>query len=277
MRIGDIEVSPVYDATGLTEPSRLWDRSSDEWLPHQQYLEEDGRLKLDFGAFLIRSGDSLVLVDTGYGPDPVGVVFDNGFTEHGKLPESLASQGVRPEDITHVVFTHLHSDHLGWAVIDGKPVFPNATYSCHQMDRDFFFDVESLEPGAADIHRKQMVVDQLSPLGDRFVTFDRDESLVTGVDLVLAPGHTPGSTIIVISSGADRALLLGDIVHCPVELTDPEWAMVGDVDKELALRTRESLTRELEGTSTPAAPGHLPGLAFGRVIRGEGRLQWQLV
>ena len=71
-----------------------------------------------------------------------------------------------------------------------------------------------------------------------------------------APGHTPGSTILVMSSGTARGLLLGDVVHCPVELLDDEWGGVGDVDPELAKRTRLALTRELEGTDTPVAAAH---------------------
>ena len=66
-----------------------------------------------------------------------------------------------------------------------------------------------------------------------------------------APGHTPGSTIIVMSSGADRAMLLGDVVHCPIELLDDEWAGMGDVDPALARRTRVALARELEGSDVP--------------------------
>src|SRR4029079_18654189 len=122
-------------------------------------------------------------------------------------------------------------------------------------------------PGEQDHHRKQMVVNCLSPLEERLTTFDHDGPLVPGVNVVLAAGHTPGSTIVVVSSDGERAMLLGDIVHCPVELTDPEWATFVDVDQAMALRTREKLSRELEQTGTPTAPGHLPGLAFGRIIR----------
>jgi glyoxylase-like metal-dependent hydrolase (beta-lactamase superfamily II) len=89
-----------------------------------------------------------------------------------------------------------------------------------------------------------------------------------------APGHTPGSTIVVMSSGTARGMLLGDVVHCPVELIDEEWAGVGDVDPELAKRTRNALARELEGTDTPVAAAHFPGLVFGRLLNANGRRNW---
>jgi hypothetical protein len=69
-------------------------------------------------------------------------------------------------------------------------------------------------------------------------------------------------------------MLLGDVVHCPVELLDEEWAGVGDLDPELAKRTRNALARELEGTDTPVAAAHFPGLVFGRLLAGEGRRNW---
>ncbi len=75
----------------------------------------------------------------------------------------------------------------------------------------------------------------------------------------------------VISSGTERAIILGDVVHCPVELLDDEWATIGDVDPMLARRTRIALAKELEGSDVPVAAAHFPGLEFGRVLRGEGR------
>ena len=72
-------------------------------------------------------------------------------------------------------------------------------------------------------------------------------------------------------------MLLGDVVHCPMELTDSEWQFVGDVDPDLARRTREALARELEGSDVPAAAAHFPGMRFGRLLAGEGRRTWSLL
>jgi glyoxylase-like metal-dependent hydrolase (beta-lactamase superfamily II) len=91
-----------------------------------------------------------------------------------------------------------------------------------------------------------------------------------------APGHTPGSTILVVSSGTDRAMLLGDVVHCPVQLIEDEWGGLGDVDPELARRTRVALARELEGSDIPVAAAHFPGMQFGRLLTGSGKRSWIL-
>ncbi len=114
----------------------------------------------------------------------------------------------------------------------------------------------------------------LAPTVGRFATWSEGDRLVAGIDALAAPGHTPGSSVIVVSSGTERAMMLGDVVHCPVELLDDEWDGLFDVDPALARRTRLALTRELEGTDVPVAAAHFPGLAFGRLLRGEGRRRW---
>ena len=69
-------------------------------------------------------------------------------------------------------------------------------------------------------------------------------------------------------------MLLGDVVHCPVELLDDEWAGMGDLDPALAARTREAMAREIEGSRIPVAGAHFPGMQFGRLLRAEGKRSW---
>ena len=103
---------------------------------------------------------------------------------------------------------------------------------------------------------------------------DGDAAIAPGVDARFAPGHTPGSSLIVLSSGNERALILGDTVHCPLELTDPDFSLMADMDQALADRTREAIRRELEDGQVLAAAPHFPGLQFGRLLSGEGRRRW---
>jgi glyoxylase-like metal-dependent hydrolase (beta-lactamase superfamily II) len=97
------------------------------------------------------------------------------------------------------------------------------------------------------------------------------ERLAPGVTARAAPGHTEGHTIVVLSSGEERAMLLGDAVTCPIQLTEEDWDQVSDMDPALGNRTRRALWDELEGTDTRISSAHFPGLAFGRVLRGQGR------
>jgi glyoxylase-like metal-dependent hydrolase (beta-lactamase superfamily II) len=214
---------------------------------------------MPIGSFMVRSGERLILIDLGYGPTPPHAI------SGGLLLANLAALGIEPDDITDVVFSHLHPDHVGWASVEGVPTFTSANHYCHLDDWDHFV-TQSAVPGVA------MVV---APLADQMDMWRGTRLVAPGVDLVAAPGHTPGNAYVIISSGTDRAFLLGDIVHCPVELVDDDWAGLGDVDPALALRVRLALAREVEGTSTQVAGAHFPGMHFGRLLAGAGSRSWQ--
>jgi glyoxylase-like metal-dependent hydrolase (beta-lactamase superfamily II) len=265
MRVGDITIDGVIDGTfrlpatsaylsmGVAEGAK--GTSEDDWTPHRGFLD-DGMIEMALGGFLVRTGDRIVLVDTGVGEPRSGLL------RGGQFLVELAKLGVEPADVTDVLLTHLHFDHVGWATRHGEVVFPNATYRCDERDWAHFVGPD---PGATK---------KLRPLEDRLEPWNGSEHLFSGLDTMSAPGHTPGSTILVVSSGAERAMMLGDAVHCPVELLDDEWAGMSDVDPELAKRTRVALARELEGTDTPVAAAHFPGLEFGRVMFGTGKRSW---
>jgi glyoxylase-like metal-dependent hydrolase (beta-lactamase superfamily II) len=188
--------------------------------------------------------------------------------------QSLADADVVPDDITDVVFTHLHSDHIGWASADGIACFPNAVYRCATADLDYFFGPDVDEAFSMLMWGTLSARDRLSPILNLVETWDSDEAIAPGIDVRLAPGHTPGSSVVVLSSGADRALILGDMVHCPMELQDDEWQCIGDVDPVLAKRARAAYVAELETGSALAAGSHFPGLRFGRLLPGEGTRGW---
>ena len=262
MRVGELDVLPVIDGTARFPASAAFVQAgrkggdAADWTPHRQFLDDDGMLELALGGFLVRSGERTVLIDCG-----VGRINDSTFVG-GRFLDNLATYGVTPEDVTDVVFTHLHFDHVGWATQQGEVVFKNATHRCDQRDWEHFVGPD------------ERATKKLSPLADRLETWSADGAILPGLDAMAAPGHTPGSTIVVVSSGTERALLLGDVVHCPVELLDDEWGGMGDVDPALANRTRVALARELEGTDVPAVAAHFPGLQFGRLLLAEGRRQW---
>jgi glyoxylase-like metal-dependent hydrolase (beta-lactamase superfamily II) len=260
VKIGTLSIEPVRDGVAVVPPSMAYtDKNDADWAAHRQFLDADGNLAMALGGFLVRDerSDRVVLVDAGVGNITRGPFIG------GELLASLAALGVQPGDVTDVVFTHLHFDHVGWATQQGEIVFPNATYRCDERDWTHFVGPD---PGAT---RK------LEPIADRVETWSGGGSLLPGIDLMDGAGHTPGSTIVVLSSGTERAMLLGDVVHCPVELLDDEWDGMADVDPELARRTRLALARELEGQDVPVAAAHFEGLRFGRLLAGQGSRSWR--
>jgi glyoxylase-like metal-dependent hydrolase (beta-lactamase superfamily II) len=257
MRIGAIEVLPVLDGVGREMADEVLSRPGveDPWACHPGARDEEGRLRFELGGFLVRSGERTILVDTGVG------TIDNGRYRGGGFLDSLRSHGVAPEDVTDVLLTHLHFDHVGWATKKGVIVFPNATYRLHAADWAHFVDSPDADPGA---------VRKLSPLADRLETFDAESVLAPGVTARPAPGHTPGSTVYVVASGDDRGILLGDVVHSVVELAEPDWEAVFDVDPVAARAVRNHIADEVADTPDLVVGAHFPGLRFGRVVTVYG-------
>jgi glyoxylase-like metal-dependent hydrolase (beta-lactamase superfamily II) len=270
MKIGNYEIRPVIDGAMKIPVQMMFPKlSDDDWLPHKDLLTDDGRIEMATGGFLVTGNGTVALVDVGAGAVEAMPEFG------GKFMESLGALGFKPEDVTDVLFSHLHFDHIGWASIDGAAAFPNATYRCHAKDWDYFMTRAIPQPPTTEVMGLPSATEHwMGPVTDRIEMWDGDANILPGVDVRDAPGHTDGSALIVISSGTDRAVLLGDAVHCPAELLESEWEGVADVDPDLAKKTREALAKEFEGTDIPLAAAHFPGLQFGRLLKGEGRAAW---
>lgn len=271
--VGNIRLDGAVDGEGRFMPTKTFRGSTPEmWAAHQDLLDEDGMLPFTMGAFVVRTGDRVVLVDSGLGDATVMGIAG------GKMIESLAGLGIAPGDVTDVIYTHLHTDHIGWSTVDGSPTFANATHRCSAAEWQHFMvdtkDVDEVYAGSVNAPRN--AYHHLNAVLERFETFDHDGPLLPGIDVQLAPGHTPGSAVVIISDGTERAMLLGDAVHCPVQLVDSEWGALFDLDPVLARQTRSALAAELENSGTTVGFSHVPHLKPGRLITAEGRRRWVL-
>lgn len=258
---GSVSVTPVIDSEARL-PTKAYDSMSDaDWARHAQLLDDEGYLRLTLGGYLVHTADRVILVDAGVGPEDRPGKYAT--MPGGKLLDNLRASGTAVDDITDVVFTHLHVDHVGWGAVGDRIIFPNATYRCHQADWDHFNNGAPM--GAPD---------KLAVMAPVVECWDTDTTLAPGFDVVHAPGHTPGSSIVVLSDGDHRGVLLGDVVHCPAELIEDEWQTIADVDPELARRTATQLAREYEGREVTIGAAHFSDLRFGRLLLGESRRRW---
>src|ERR1700674_4507241 len=113
MKIGDLVVEPVFDGMMKAPATSFKGITDEQWAPHRRFLDADGMLEFALGGFLVRApGDRLVLLDAGAGVTSGAIMGGSAQFTGGDLLKSLAALDVRPEDITDVVFTHLHWDHV---------------------------------------------------------------------------------------------------------------------------------------------------------------------
>lgn len=264
MKIGQLDVLPVIDGAMQAPAREILSRPGvdDAWACHSELLDDAGALHMTAGGFLIRTGGRTIVIDTGLGTIKAEDAQVGGFLD------SLRGYGVEPADVTDVLFTHLHYDHVGWATSKGKVIFPNATYRAHAADWAHFVTASDAVPGA---------VKKLTPIEPQLELFDAEHTVAPGIDARPAPGHTPGTTLFIISSEGQRGLLLGDIVHSVVELAEPDWQAVYDVDPAMASAVRNTIADEALDHGDLIAAGHFPDLAFGRILKSDGVRRWERV
>jgi glyoxylase-like metal-dependent hydrolase (beta-lactamase superfamily II) len=236
---------------------------------------DGGGWRLHIRAWLVRHPGGVVLVDTGIGPaEAPGTSW---FGAAGTLHEALRETGTPPDAIETVVLTHVHDDHLGGTVtqVDGAvvPAFPRATYLVQRADREW-------QTALARDEEEDRVIDTmlLQPLerAGQLTVLDGDHDLADGIELHLAPGHTPGHQIVRLRSRGARAIITADVFNHPIQMPHPDWPSGPDAIPAQAAATRRAVLAELlSHPGTTIAPTHLAE-PFGRVGTGpDGLASWQ--
>jgi len=218
------------------------------------------RFEHAFTPTLVNTGKDLILFDAGNGELRPGMPV-------GKLADNMRAAGLPPEDVTVVVITHGHPDHIAGLVKDGKPAFPNARLVFGAREFDYWRKGENIpegrKPTMEAFHRIAV------PFGERATMLEPGQDVVPGIRAVEAFGHSPGMLGFTIESEGRALLLAADVLsHYLVSPQRPGWHVFFDQDKEQAAATRK---RFLEMSATDGLPFigfHLPFPCVGYIERG---------
>jgi glyoxylase-like metal-dependent hydrolase (beta-lactamase superfamily II) len=247
-------------------PDPFYEGGNASFADRPDLVDAKGHVVMSVGAVLVRGRSGLALVDTGVGPrsvDLMALVGQPGSMTGGRLLESLGAIGVSPPDIDTVILSHLHPDHTGWlADAAGRPVFSSAEHVLAEAEWRHW-----AEPSDPHLGPAPEQVTALEAVGPRFV--EDGETVWPGVSVLATPGHTPGHISVVIQAADRRAIVLGDAIHCPIEISRPHVALKGDVDPLLAAASRARLRAELARPRTLTVGAHFPEPVFTRVT-GDG-------
>ncbi len=265
-RVGNVELIALQDSWTALPPSMFFpDVSADDWAPYREFLDENGNMTLNVGAWLVVSEGRTVLVDTGLGGRPS----PRPLREPTALPSVIAEAGLSPAEIDTVVFTHLHFDHTGWNTVDedgaAVPLFPNGRHIVQRTEWDFWTSSDELRTAAQ--YGNALAPIEAAGLID---LVEGEHAVTSEIVTVPTPGHTPGHVSFVVASGGERAYILGDAAHQPVQVTEDGWCAGADVDKVASAASRKAIFARIEEEGALIASGHFPFPGLGRAVVSEG-------
>ncbi|MFF7097320.1 MBL fold metallo-hydrolase [Streptomyces rubradiris] len=279
--LGDVTLTRVreyFGPVGMTPETFFPDSPAETWEEHRamlvpDFLDDGTRIvNAAIQTWLLRSEGRAILVDTGVGNHkerpyaPVWSRMDTGFLDN------LARAGVRPEDVDIVINTHLHIDHVGWnTYLDGRtwvPTFPNATYLMPKDDFDFW-NPENGHTSVLGRGNQNVFEDSVAPVHQAGQTLLWEDSHQIDATLRLesAPGHTPGSSVLTLTSGTDRAVFVGDLLHSPVQMLEPDSNSCSCEDPAQARATRRKVLSWAADNHALVVPAHLGGHGAAQVVR----------
>ena len=219
------------------------------------------KMATSVNAFLVNTGDKMVLVDSGSGK-----LFGPTL---GKFAANLKAFGVDPASVDVIAMTHLHPDHFGGLVTDdAKIAFPNAEIFISELDTKFWLDEAMAAKAPADFKpffdQARMVINPYVAAG-KFKPVKDGQEIVPGIVAVSAPGHTVGHTMYRVTSGKDSLLIWGDIIHsAALQFAHPDWAIAFDTDAEAGTVTRKKVFDMAATDKLMVAGAHIPfpGIGF---------------
>ena len=282
LKVGNAEIAVATDAEFRYVPtSFIPSASADQWRPYLNGADPNAEYESRVTCYVVRSQGKNILVDTGVGAHGLWRFGD------GHLLDSLKELDLSPEDIDFVMPTHLHLDHVGWNTTPTPngpvPTFPRAKYLFQQLDWDAFTSDEFMNRASTSpmsSNMQNMIRVAVLPLKDSGLMdlIGPEEQITDEVTLLHTPGHTMGSVSLLVQSGTDAALLIGDAAHNPAQFSESDWSPAVDIDSSLSARSRKGLAEQAMRLDAMVAGGHLASpdqSAFGRIIVMEGRPMWR--
>jgi len=270
LTIGNVKITSLSDGHLEFDVCNFFpDVPKESWVGLESHLSPVGNLNMNLACYLIRSEGHTIAVDTGMGPKATPDL------AWGELLNEFDSHGIRPEEVDMVVLTHAHLDHIGWNLVsrDGKytPTFPNATYYMSTKEWEDCHNPELVEKRFAKAPESLWPLEELGIIQ----LVDGEHPLTGEVRTLPTPGHTLGHISLAISSEGAGGLVLGDALHNTAQIENTDWVSFADMDPEQTRATRRNLMEWCEREGISVAAVHMAAPGFGKIVRMDGRRNWQ--
>ncbi|SFC02781.1 MBL fold metallo-hydrolase [Tropicimonas isoalkanivorans] len=248
-KVGDFDVTTLLAGSAMREePHTIFGLNVDAetfgTVSRDNFIPTD-KAQFYFTPTVVRTASEVILFDTGLNPEGIAT--------------ALQEAGTSADDVTHVVITHMHGDHIGGLMKDGAPTFANAAYLTGEREYDHWAD--SGNEGFEGM---------VKPLAEQMTFLKDGDSVTSGITAVAAFGHTPGHMTYMLESGNDQLLLAADLAnHYVWSLAYPDWEVKYDSDKAAAAESRRRILGMLAADKVPFVGYHMPFPAAGFVDTRE--------
>jgi glyoxylase-like metal-dependent hydrolase (beta-lactamase superfamily II) len=266
MMLGDVEITALSDGTHAFPIDTVMTNITPAQIG-KDLADADLQppVQGSINAFLINTGNKLILVDTG-----AGALYGDCC---GKLAANLRAAGYQPEQVDEILITHLHKDHAG-----GVGAFPNAVLRLSQAEADYWLTPANKAKAPAFLSSffdaAQAAVAPYQA-GGRFQPYASFGPLEPGIEALPAPGHTPGHASYLVTSRGQQLLIWGDIVHVSaVQLPHPAATVKYDSSAADAQATRASLLRMAASRHLVVGAAHIAFPGLGHIRRRNGEYEW---
>jgi len=265
--LGDVEITALSDGTFQMDPGGMLHITPQQLEPALTRAYLKSPVETSVNGFLVNTGSKLVLIDTG-----AGTLFGPTL---GRLLGNLEASGYRAEQVDEIYITHMHGDHVGGLLADGKPAYPNAVVRAARQEADFWLSKPHMDAAPKDRKESyQVAMNMLNPYiaAGKFKPFDGDIELVPGIRARAAHGHTAGHAVYVVESKGQKLVLWGDLMHvASVQFPDPTVTISFDTDSDMAAAQRKRIFADAAEQGLWVAGAHLsfPGIGHLRAMGPE--------
>jgi len=243
-------------------PRTLWQKENP--------ADEKNRIQMSLNTLLLVSAGRVILIDSGVGnkfSDKFREIYDIDYSQKSLL-KSLAEKHIQPEDVTDVILTHLHFDHVGGSThLDPngqiRPQFPNANYYVQKKQ------LEWAQKGFPK-DRASYISENFEPLNrsGKLKILEGPQKLMEGVELILSEGHTVAQQMVKISGQSENLVYLADLIPMTAHLNLP-WVMAYDLHPVQTIQEKEEILETAIKKEWLLFFEHDPRIHCGQVYKSE--------
>lgn len=260
-KVGKAEVWAIADSVGERDTNTFSSFTDSKTL--KEYMPE-GKVPTAIMIFAVKTGKDIILIDTGLGI-PSG-------DRASMLMPALKKIGINPEDVTMVLISHMHPDHIGGLVWNGQKAFPNAKVKIGRVEKDFWTHENSPKQLPSRQSYFEQIKNVISMYGNAISTFEFGDVVAPGITALNARGHTPGHTVFMLESDGQKFLFIADLLHAAaLQFPRPDISGMYDMNPKESAQNREKYLELAAKEKIMIGGAHLPFPAVGTVVRdGKG-------